>query len=38
MSFESRRTKALELLKATDMWPSNHEPPILRASWKLERK
>jgi len=31
MSFESRRAKALELLKATGMWPSNDEPPILRA-------
>ena len=35
MSFESRRAKALELLKATAMWPSNYEPPILRALWKL---
>lgn len=35
MSFESRRMKALELLKSTGMWPSNYEPPILRALWKL---
>ena len=35
MSFASRRTKALELLKATGMWRSNYEPPILRGLWKL---
>lgn len=30
MSFEPRRANALELLRATGMWPSNYEPPILR--------
>ena len=35
MSFESRRAKALELLKATGMWSSNYEPPMWRALLKL---
>ena len=35
MSFESRRAKALELLKSTGMVRSNSEPPLLRALWKI---
>ena len=35
MSFEACRAKALALLKATGMWASNYEPPILRGLWKL---
>ena len=35
MSFESRRAKALDLLKSTGMVRSNYEPPLLRALWKI---
>lgn len=35
MSFESRRAKALDLLKSTGMLRSNYEPPLLRALWKI---
>lgn len=38
MSFESRRAKALEILKATSMWSSNYEPPLWRALLKLGLK
>jgi hypothetical protein len=35
MNFESRRAKALDLLKSTGMLRSNYEPPLLRAFWKI---
>ena len=35
MTFQSRQAHALDLLKATGMWRSNYEPPIVRLLWKI---
>jgi hypothetical protein len=33
--FETKRTKALELLKASGMRRNNYEPPLVSLLWKL---
>ncbi len=34
MSFEQRKTRALELLSNTGMTPSHYAPPLIRLLWK----
>jgi len=33
--FETRKAKALELLRGTGMWESNYLPPAVRLLWSL---
>lgn len=35
MDTDTRRARALALLKDTGMWRSSYEPPYLRALWRL---
>lgn len=34
MSFEQRKTRALDLLQATGMMSSHYAPPLMRVLWK----
>jgi hypothetical protein len=35
MNDDAKRTEALRLLAATDIWSLNYEPPIVRLLWAL---
>lgn len=35
MTFQSRRTNALSILKKTRIWRCNYEPPYLRFLWRM---
>jgi hypothetical protein len=38
MSFELKRSQALEVLSKTGIWRSNYEPPIVRLLWRFGLK